>query len=200
MLSIQTISFLVTTYLIASIPFGLLLGKIICKKDIRKHGSKNIGATNATRIMGKKWGFVTLVLDGLKGAIMILVAKKLFAGSEYHGLIQAITGLVAIVGHIYPIYLKFSGGKGVATSIAVILAINPYMGIAIILMWGFIFLTVRISAVASLLSMLLACLFAIQDGSTPTEQAFLYVAILFLIFIRHKDNLIRLKDRNENRI
>ncbi len=193
------ILFLIITYLIASIPFGLIISKTFGKKDIRKYGSKNIGATNVTRILGAKLGFLTLVLDATKGAIMVIIARKLFYNFNYLGHFLSVVAFVAVIGHVFPIYLKFKGGKGVATSIAVITAINPLMGIVSTIIWLSIFLITRISAAASLLSIFFIALFSIYDR-VAWEQSILYIALLLLITYRHKDNINRISNGTENQL
>ena len=116
--------FLILTYFISAIPFGLVLTKHFLKKDVRESGSGNIGATNVTRVAGKKIGALTLMLDGLKGMIMVIFARFLFSSVNYLHLYLALVSLVAVVAHIYPIYLNFKGGKVVATAIAVLLALD----------------------------------------------------------------------------
>jgi glycerol-3-phosphate acyltransferase PlsY len=199
MIYVGLISFLVATYLIASIPFGVVISKLVKAKDIRQQGAKNIGATNVTRVLGKKYGLLTLILDALKGALMVMLARLLFSSSTYLGQFLAAIALVAVIGHVFPVYLKFKGGKGVATTIAVILAINPVMGIANMLIWLMIFFVTRVSAIASLLSILLVVLFAICDG-IALEQILLYISLFVLVAARHKENIIRIKNGKENSI
>lgn len=195
------ILFWIVTYLIGSIPFGLVLAKIFGQTDIRNHGSKNIGATNVTRVLGKKLGLATLILDALKGATMVVIAQISFGNysAEILERIMAITALIAVIGHIFPIYLKFKGGKGVATTIAVILAINPILGAICIFTWIATFFATRISAVSSLtatISIAIISFFSKSDISQPLVLTFLAI----LILIRHKENLIRLKNGQEHKI
>ena len=107
--------FLIITYLISAIPFGLIFGKVFAKVDIREFGSKNIGATNATRILGKKLGFLTLIFDSLKGTIMVIIGRFSFYESNHLHLFLVLVSFVAICAHIYPIYLKFKGGTDTQT-------------------------------------------------------------------------------------
>lgn len=193
----QLILFLVIVYFISSIPFGLVLSKFFGKKDIRKHGSKNIGATNVTRVLGKKLGLLTLILDSAKGAIMVILAQKLFCSLEWINTFKCLVGFIAVFGHIFPIYLKFKGGKGVATSIAVITAIDPIMGSVSIIVWISVFLVSRISAASSLLSLLFTTLFSIYDGAN-LENIIFYVTLLLLVTFRHKENLNRIMNGKEN--
>ena len=192
------ILFLLVTYLVSSIPFGLILTKIFLKKDIRSHGSGNIGATNVTRIAGKKLGIVTLILDALKGAVMVVLAMDLFALSDDFDLLIALTAFIAVIGHIFPIYLRFKGGKGVATAAAVIMVIDPLIGSLVFLIWLALFLSFRVSAVASLgavASLIPLCYFL----AFSHYYTYLAIALTILITIRHKENIERLILKKENK-
>ena len=189
--------FLISTYFIAAIPFGLVLAKYFGQKDIRQFGSGNIGATNVTRVLGKKFGIATLIFDGLKGAIMVILARYLFVNAASLNVFLALVGAAAVVGHIFPIYLKFQGGKGVATSLAVLLAINPFIGLVGCFAWLIIFAFTRTSAMASLASILIAVGFAFYSHAF-TEEILLCIFLATLIFIRHKENINRILNGEEN--
>jgi glycerol-3-phosphate acyltransferase PlsY len=191
--------FLVVTYLICSIPFGLVLTKFVTKQNLRELGSKNIGATNVSRVAGKKLGLITLILDGLKGAIMVIIAHFAFADSNYPDMFVMFVALVAVLGHCYSLYLKFNGGKGVATTIAVMLAVNPLVGIFTILIWLLSFLIYRISSIASLCSTLLAIAFGLY-AKAPVEQILLFITLFTLIAFRHKENIDRLIKGKEKKM
>jgi glycerol-3-phosphate acyltransferase PlsY len=191
--------FLLATYLVCSVPFGLVLTKIFTKQDLRELGSKNIGATNVSRVAGKKLGLITLILDGLKGAIMVIIARFAFANSSHSDMFLTLVALVAVLGHCYSLYLKFNGGKGVATAIAVTLAINPLVGIFTILIWLLAFLIYRISSISSLCSTLLAIAFGLY-AKAPIEQILLFIALFALITIRHKENIDRLIKGEEKKV
>ena len=121
-------AFCILAFLIGGIPFGYLLGRVLLKDDIRKHGSGNIGATNVARILGWKWGFIVLFLDALKGLLPTLATKLYLQEHSSVGLMNLgaiLAGICCIVGHMYPIWLKLRGGKGVATALGVILVIAP---------------------------------------------------------------------------
>jgi glycerol-3-phosphate acyltransferase PlsY len=193
------ILFLIITYFICSISFGLILTKIFTNQNLRELGSKNIGATNVSRVAGKKLGIATLILDGLKGAIMVIIARFSFDHSGNHNIFLTLVALVAVLGHSYSFYLKFNGGKGVATAIAVILAINPLVGIFTMLIWLLSFFIYSTSSIASLSSMLLAIFFGLY-ASAPIEQIFLFIALFALITIRHKENIDRLMKGEEKKI
>ena len=193
MISISQIIFWIITYLVASIPFGLLLSLVFAKKDIRNFGSKNIGATNVTRVVGKKLGFLTLILDGFKGAGMVMIGRYFFDGII--GLQDYLYGVafVAILGHIFSIYLKFKGGKGVATTIATLLALDLVLGGLVILIWVMMFAIFRISALSALVSMFGALMLVIFGGYSIIQMGFMALVFL-LIVVRHKDNIVKLKN------
>lgn len=193
------ILFLVLTYAIAAIPFGLVLAKVYGKKDIREHGSKNIGATNVTRVLGKKLGFFTLILDGLKGAIMIIIARFAFYDVNNLHLYLVLVGAVAVSAHIYPIYLNFKGGKGVATAIAVLFALDFNVGFLATCFWIMSFCLFRISAIASLVAVFSSIVLSSAYDS-PASQILFCWFLFILISIRHKENLIRILVGEENKV
>lgn len=199
MIFIFQILFLVATYFICAIPFGLVITQFFLKKDIRDSGSGNIGATNVVRIAGKKLGALTLILDGAKGALMVISGRFFFEHSSQLHLFLVLVSMVAVLAHIYPIYLKFKGGKGVATALAVLLALDPIVGLIGVIMWIVFFLIFRISAVASLAS--LACaLFAALNYSAPISEIFLCIFLCVLITLRHKENIKRILSGKEQKM
>jgi glycerol-3-phosphate acyltransferase PlsY len=191
--------FLIATYFISAIPFGLVLTKIFAHKDVREFGSKNIGATNVVRVAGKKLGFFTLVLDGLKGAVMVIIARFTFFDASYLHLYLILVGFVAVLAHVYPIYLDFKGGKGVATTIAVLFALDFTVGFLVTCFWIMFFSLFRVSAVASMLAIFSSILLSITYEAPP-EQIVFCVALLVLSVVRHKENIERLLLGKENKI
>ena len=187
------LSLILISYLLGSIPSGLLLSKVLDKKDLRKEGSGNIGATNAFRVGGKLLGILTLIADLTKGLVTVLFVKIL----EVDWI--ACYGFICITGHVFPIWLEFKGGKGVATTFGVILGIYPILGILLIGMWIVIFNISRISAVASLISLTIAILVGCMVIDNYINSIFL-VASLILVVFRHKDNIIRLYMGKEDKI
>lgn len=177
------------SYLICSIPFGLVISKIIANKDIREFGSKNIGATNVARVIGKKWGVLTFLLDGMKGGIMVIIAKN-FNMSYYYDYFLALVVLFCVLGHIFPIYLKFRGGKGVATTFICLLFFSKIIAISAIIIWLATFVLTRTSSLASLNSIFFATAIALQYGTK--SQSILMIILCILIFYRHKTNIINL--------
>jgi glycerol-3-phosphate acyltransferase PlsY len=193
-LSSHEIFFLVFAYLIGSIPFGFIFYYITEKKDIRSQGSGNIGATNVLRQKGKVWGLATLLLDSLKGVIPILYGLKHFDSP----IIVIGGGAAAIVGHIFPVFLKFRGGKGVATFVgAVLLFYWP----AAALFAALFLLTARLSRYASLASIAGAVsVFFLILFTHIAEVAMVVLLVVILIIVRHRDNIRRIIAGTENKI
>ena len=191
--------FLILTYFIAAIPFGLVLTKIFTGKDIREHGSKNIGATNVARIAGKKIGFFTLILDGLKGAIMVIIGRFSFVDANYLHLFLVLVAVIAVTAHIYPIYLNYKGGKGVATAIATLFALDFAVGLLVVCFWIMAFCLFRISSVSSLVAIFSSIILS-WSYSAPPEQIIFCWFLFILIVIRHRENISRLLDGKEKRM
>ena len=186
---------LIFAYLLGSVPNGLIFGKLIWKKDLRKFGSGNIGATNAWRSLGKPAGILIFAADFLKGAIAVLIAGH-FVGSPIS---MVFAGLFAIIGHTFTIFLKFRGGKGVATGLGVIAMLMPKVTVIVFAIWLIIVLLTRYVSLGSIVSAALVPIFAYLFDC-PAEFIFLgLIAAAFIIF-RHKSNIIRLKDGTENKI
>jgi glycerol-3-phosphate acyltransferase PlsY len=176
----------IVSYLFGSIPVGLLLSNYLGYGDIRKKGSGNIGATNALRVGGKKLGIATLILDCVKGILPLLIFK--YCDFDDHKL--ALSGFCVVIGHIYPVWLKFQGGKGVATTFAVLLILTPYVAFVFALAWSFIFFIMRIVSVASLVAMLTAAIASLWFTKTP--YFVMTACMLLCIFYRHQENIDRL--------
>jgi len=191
MIIIYQILFLALTYLIAAIPFGLVLTKAFVKKDVRQFGSGNIGATNVVRVAGKKIGLLTLILDGFKGAIMVVAARFLFQDVSHLHLFLVIVGAVAVLAHIYPIYLNFKGGKGVATTIAILLALDLNIGLLVIVSWIVLFAIFRTASISSIVSIFLSIFLSIYY-EVPLSQIAFCCFIFAIITLRHKENIARL--------
>jgi glycerol-3-phosphate acyltransferase PlsY len=192
-------------YLLGSIPSGLLIG-LARGVDIREHGSRNIGATNAGRVLGRKWGYLCLVLDVLKGFVPTLAAALVLVEkpADPAMLLQWIAvGVAAVLGHVFPVYLRFRGGKGVATTIGVALGIFPYFTIAMaVALFGYVivrFSTGHVSAgsltLAVLFPVAVATHIRIDPELTLAEYwPLLAVAVVLglLIIVRHTSNIARL--------
>lgn len=189
----QNINFILA-YLLGSIPTGVILSKIFAGSDIRNHGSGNMGATNMLRVFGKKLAIITLILDMFKGVVAILLCKSLF---KIHAeKIILLTALLAVIGHMFPIWLKFKGGKGVATGGAVLLLINPLIGSLVIATWLVVFMITKVSSLAAIVASVLSPVFTIFFDTNMNLTLFCFV-LSTLIIIKHKDNLKRLLSGKE---
>ena len=179
------------SYLLGSIPFGFLLTKIILKKDIREIGSGNIGATNVLRTGNKIIGYSTLILDILKAVIPILFIKIQFPEFIF------ISSLAVFLGHVFPIWLKFKGGKGVATYVGILFCINIYLAIIFIIFWFGVFIITKYSSLASMLASLLVPIssyFLLNDNNY-----YFYIILCLLILVNHRENIKRLKNNKESK-
>ncbi|MBN9542996.1 MAG: glycerol-3-phosphate 1-O-acyltransferase PlsY [Alphaproteobacteria bacterium] len=176
------------SYLIGSIPFGLIIARVFAGKDIRKEGSGNIGTTNVLRTVGKKSALLTLLLDGIKGVIAILITQILF---KYHPYDVYLSGFAAIIGHMFPIWLKFKGGKGVATSAFVLLYINPILGLTTIGTWIIVFYLSRISSLSAIVAAALSPVYAITMFTSEDLPIFCFV-ISSLVLVKHASNFKRI--------
>ena len=185
-------------YLLGSIPFGFLLTRM-AGTDIRQVGSGNIGATNVLRSGHKGLALATLVLDGGKGAVAVLLARQL-AGPDAITAEGAamMAGAAAFIGHCFPLWLGFRGGKGVATLLGVVLAGVPLAGLAALLAWATAALLTRYSSVAGMAAALAAPVAALALGQEV--WAFILVPLALLLIVRHRDNLARLRDGRETKI
>jgi len=181
----------ITSYLMGSIPFGFILTKIFLKKDIREIGSGNIGATNALRTGNKSIGYSTLFLDILKSIAPIIYVKIFYQEFLY------IAALCTFLGHVFPIWLKFKGGKGVATYVGILFAINIYFGIIFTITW---FVTFFISKYSSLSSLIGAASIPIYLSILTQFDQVIFFSIMFvLIFFTHRENIKRLKNKEETK-
>ena len=179
----------ILSYLLGSIPFGYLLTKFFLKKDIRDVGSGNIGATNALRSGNKLIGYLTLVFDIGKAVIPVLFVKI-----NYPELIF-LSSLCAFLGHVFPLWLKFKGGKGVATYLGILFVINISYGIIFITIWLFIYFLSKYSSLSSILATLAIPIFLVISKNF-TEVSF-FVIMFILIFFTHRENIKRLKNKEE---
>ena len=181
----------IISYLMGSIPFGFILTKIFLKKDIREIGSGNIGATNALRTGNKIIGYATLALDILKAVVPIIFVKIFYQDLLY------VASLCAFLGHVFPIWLKFKGGKGVATYVGILFALNIYFGIIFTISW---FITFFISKYSSLSSLVAAASIPIYLLISAKFDIVIFFTIMFvLIFFTHRENIKRLKNKEETK-
>ena len=180
-------------YLLGSIPFGLILTRLFGAGDLRKIGSGNIGATNVLRTGRKGLAVATLILDGGKGAVAVGLADY-FAGPEA----AVIAAGASVLGHLFPVWLRFKGGKGVATTLGVLLAIAWPVGVAACLAWLLIAFTLRYSSLAALVAIGISPLVA--WGLADEPRAILALLLAVLVFLRHHENIRRLSTGTESKI
>ena len=179
------------SYLMGSIPFGLILTKIFLKKDIREVGSGNIGATNVLRAGNKIIGYLTLILDVIKAVIPVLYIKFKFPELIY------ISSLLVFLGHVFPIWLKFKGGKGVATYVGILFSINYIFGIVFAFLWLIIFFISKYSSLGSILSSITIPIFIFFNSSYENE--YFFIIIFVLILYTHRKNVKRLINKEESK-
>ena len=197
---LNTILVLFSAYLIGSIPSGLWIGRLFFNTDIREHGSGNLGATNTFRVLGKKAGLVVTIMDVLKGtAAVLLPLIPFFANTGVHPLIL---GIIAVTGHMFPVFAGFRGGKAVATSAGVVLGYAPMLFAILFVVF---FTTLKLSKIVSLTSMVaasVALIYSIVYYFVTGDYA-LFILIFFLfsfIMYRHRANIQRIKDGTEPKV
>ena len=186
---------LTTGYLIGSICSAVIVSQLFNLPDPRTEGSKNPGATNVLRLSGKKYAAIVLIVDMLKGFLPVLLAKMLGAGP----VILGFTCCAAVLGHMYPLFFKFQGGKGVATALGALLGFNFILGVMTIATWLLVARLFRYSSLASMTALVFAPFFSLYV--VGNEQAFLPLAfIAIFVLYKHRDNITRLMDGNESKI
>lgn len=188
---------IILSYLIGAVPSGLIFSKLFSDIDIRTIGSGNIGATNVLRAAGKKAAILTLLADALKGMVPVLVVKALFQDDA----LTVLAGAAAVLGHNFPVYLKFKGGKGVATSYGAVLAVSPVIGLLCLLIWlaaAYIWRYSSLSALISFAFYPILTFFATAPVSRPYRLLSLF--IFGMIYYRHRENIKRLLAGTEPKI
>jgi acyl phosphate:glycerol-3-phosphate acyltransferase len=180
------------SYLLGSIPFGLILTKIFLNKDLRNIGSGNIGATNVLRTGKKTLSVFTLLLDATKAYVAVIITHKYFIDYIY------LSALLCFLGHIYPIWLKFSGGKGIAVFLGILFSLSVNLGLIFVLCWSLILYLTKYSSLSSLISTGIIFLYSILLENT-SEIIFFFI-ILIIVIYTHRENIVRLKNKTENKI
>lgn len=187
-------------YFAGSIPFGVIITRLVRGVDVRSQGSGNIGATNVARVAGKKLGVLVLLLDALKGAIPVLVAQQLYP--EWYRL-HVFVALAAFLGHVFPIWLKLHGGKGVATALGVLVVLMPYAALSGFIVYAAIFATLRVSSIGSLAGGMtcVATSFVMWRWfGRPLEYALLALLLLVLMVYTHRSNIQRILKKTEAKL
>ena len=191
MLNFELFLIILVSYLFGSIPFGLVLTKIFLKKDIREIGSGNIGATNVLRAGNKILGYSTLILDILKAVLPILYIK--FFMNDY----LYISALSIFIGHVFPIWLKFKGGKGVASYLGILCCLDIFTALIFGVVWISIFILFKFSSLSSLLASLTIPIF--QFFYNSNSDYYFYFMMFILIFFTHRENIKRLRNNTESK-
>ena len=180
------------SYISGSIPFGLILTKIFLNKDLRNTGSKNIGATNVLRTGNKLIAGFTLLLDISKGLVPVMITNYYFPNLIY------LSGLLAFLGHIFPVWLKFEGGKGVATYLGIIFALSLKLGLIFCVMWIIIIFLTKFSSLSSILSAWIIFLISLLEKNLDLNF-FLFIVFVIILYT-HRQNIVRLKNKTEHKI
>lgn len=203
---------IIFAYMLGAVPFGFMIARAH-GKDLRKIGSGNIGATNTGRILGKKWGIICLILDSLKGLIPMLIAKSLIDGqpNTTQLWLWLAVGCAAVLGHIFPVYLNFKGGKGVATSLGMVLGLYPYYTIAgvgaflvwvgVVLIWKYVSLASIAAALIFPVIVIIEIIF-VESWEFSTLWPLTIIAFLMplLVVVRHVENIKRILEGSETKV
>ncbi|MES2589413.1 MAG: glycerol-3-phosphate 1-O-acyltransferase PlsY [Bacteroidota bacterium] len=195
--------FVVISYILGSIPSAVWIGKTFHNMDVREHGSKNAGATNTFRVLGKKAGILVLLMDVLKGVIAVLLPKLLLKDLEQEQLIQIqlINGIAVFLGHLFPLFAQFRGGKGVATSLGIIVGIHPPAAGVCFLIFLLVFISskyVSLGAIVASFFFPLIVFFLFKE--TSLYLIIFSIVIGFTVILTHKKNIIRLLHGEENKM
>ena len=185
---------LIVSYLIGSIPTGLILGKTFYRRDLRRLGSGNIGATNAFRVLGKKGGAAVFLIDFFKGEIAVLLGMS-FIGTPSA---MMLCGMFAIIGNIFSIFMQLKGGKGVSTTLGVLSILMPKVALAVVVAWGAVVFATRYVSLGSITAAIMAPIFTAFLHYDNYYIVFTVIAMAFII-AKHRDNLERLKKGRESR-
>ncbi|MEW6087271.1 MAG: glycerol-3-phosphate 1-O-acyltransferase PlsY [bacterium] len=199
-MNIKIVLFLLFCYFIGSIPFAYIAGMVLKGIDIREYGSKNTGATNVSRVLGKIPGIIVFVLDFAKGLAPVLLAGHFFKYQENLVIIKILSGLFSVCGHIWTVFLNFKGGKGVASSFGVMAGITPKSTLIVFLIWAiivFLFRYISLGSIAASLSLPLVVFFVEKEKAA----VFIFTLLMSVIVIyKHRENIKRLLAGTENKI
>ena len=191
-MNLEIITVLLYSYFLGSIPFGLIITKVFLNQDIRDVGSGNIGTTNVLRTGKKSLAIATLILDILKAYVSVTITLIYFNNLIYF------SALICFIGHIFPIWLKFRGGKGVAAYLGIILALSFKFGIIFTITWILILFLFKYSSLASMIGALIVFAYSIILNNT-TLSIFLFITFIIILYT-HRENIVRLKDSKETKI
>ena len=190
---------LVIAYLIGSIPTGYLIVKAKTGEDIRKVGSGSTGATNVKRVLGKKWFFIVMFLDALKGALPVILATLFITAGASYGLAPVIAAVAVIIGHSKSCFLGFKGGKSVASGVGTIIALNWIAGIIIAVVWGIITYSTKYVSVGSICALLISPFLMYFLGAPIAYIVYCALGAIYIVYL-HRENIKRLINGNENKV
>jgi len=191
------LAFSTIAYLIGSIPTGYLIVKAKTGKDIRTIGSGSTGATNVKRVLGKKWFFIVMLLDAIKGALPVVLAKVL--STDVYGFYAVAAAIFVIIGHSKPIFLQFKGGKSVASGVGTILALNPLVGLLIALIWGVITYVSKYVSLGSIIALIISPILMYLFKNPIGYVFYCSIAAIYIIYL-HRENIKRLIKGEENKV
>lgn len=186
-------------YLIGSIPTGYIIVKLFTGQDIRKSGSGSTGATNVKRIMGKKWFFIVMFLDAFKGALPVLLAKIFATVFVSIGLVPVLCAVAAILGHSKSIFLKFTGGKSVASGVGTIIALNWQVGLIIALIWSIITYFSKYVSVGSIVALAVSPILMYLFHEPIAYILYCILGAIYIIYL-HRENILRLINKTESKV
>lgn len=190
---------IICAYFIGSIPTGYLIVKSKTGDDLRTIGSGSTGATNVKRVLGKKWFFIVLLLDALKGASPVILAKLFVTAGAGIGLAPVLAAIAVIIGHSKSCFLNFKGGKSVASGVGTILALNPIVGLLIAIIWGTITYTTKYVSVGSIIALLISPFLMYYFKSPLAYIVYCAIGAIYIVYL-HRENIKRLINGNENKV
>lgn len=187
----------IVAYLIGSIPTGYLIVKAKTNQDIRTIGSGSTGATNVKRVLGKKWFFIVMLLDAIKGALPVVLAKYLT--DDIYGIYAVIAAIFVIIGHSKPIFLQFKGGKSVASGVGTILALNPLVGLCIAVIWSVITYISKYVSLGSIIALIISPFLMYFFKNPIGYIVYCAIAAIYIVYL-HRENISRLLKGTENKV
>ncbi len=190
---------ILAAYLIGSIPTGYLIVKAKTGNDIRTIGSGSTGATNVKRVLGKKWFFIVMILDAIKGAFPVVAAKLLTSNFDIVGIFPVLAAIFVIIGHSKPIFLQFKGGKSVASGVGTILALNPLVGLSIALIWGIITYVSKYVSLGSIIALCVSPFLMYLFKNPVCYVIYCTIAAIYIVYL-HRENIKRLLKGEENKV
>ena len=190
---------IILAYIIGSIPTGYLIVKAKTGEDIRTVGSGSTGATNVKRVLGKKWFFTVMILDAIKGALPVILAKLFVTAGTHLGLAPVLASVAVIIGHSKSCFLNFQGGKSVASGVGTILALNWIVGIIIALVWGVITYSTKYVSVGSIIALLISPFLMYFFWAPTAYVVYCALGAIYIVYL-HRENIKRLIKGNENKV